>query len=226
MNNTVLKAVKACGEKYFKNAYSPIFGLVNIVGIDKMFGEPMIKVEAKDGQVYYFYGDGRYNREGECMLFPSAAEGKYDWDKYVTKGYGIIDKMKDTSAFTEDEIEMVKNGLEEINKKPLSYYVDENKEQEIIDGVLESMEFDTIHKAMKAVDWSWWNTNGTPTPDEIKANVLGKLIEVFKHKDETEWFISSGGVEAGFRTFPNESGKFEDSVDFYVRFVVDSYETL
>ena len=66
--------------------YSPIFGEVTL---DKVTGDELIIVKAHN---YYtkptFYRNGKYHKDGECMLFPS--KEMYDWSKFAWKKGDVL----------------------------------------------------------------------------------------------------------------------------------------
>lgn len=59
--------------------YSPIYGEMEFRGIVTHSGS--IHCHTSKGKPHYFYPDGRYELEGECMLFPSKEQR--DWDKFM-----------------------------------------------------------------------------------------------------------------------------------------------
>ena len=59
--------------------YSPIYGEMEFRGIVTHSGS--IHCHTSKGKPHYFYPDGKYELEGECMLFPSKEQR--DWDKFM-----------------------------------------------------------------------------------------------------------------------------------------------
>jgi hypothetical protein len=59
--------------------YSPIYGEMEFRGIVTHSGS--IHCHTSKGRPHYFYPDGRYELEGECMLFPSKEQR--DWDDFM-----------------------------------------------------------------------------------------------------------------------------------------------
>ena len=49
--------------------YSPTYGEMEFKGITTI--SENIHCITKKGETYYFYPDGKYTDEGECVLFPS-----------------------------------------------------------------------------------------------------------------------------------------------------------
>lgn len=73
--------------------YSPIFGEVKLVGVDKKY----ITCRTSDGFEDSFQYDGKYMakyHDAECMLFPS--RDQRDWSKF-----GVTDKVTDQKQKTE-----------------------------------------------------------------------------------------------------------------------------
>ena len=59
--------------------YSPIYGEMEFRGIVTHSGS--IHCHTSKGKPHYFYPDGKYELEGECMLFPSKEQR--DWDDFM-----------------------------------------------------------------------------------------------------------------------------------------------
>lgn len=73
--------------------YSPIFGEVKLVGVDKKY----ITCRTSDGFEDSFQYDGKYMakyHDAECMLFPS--RDQRDWSKF-----GVTDQVTDQKQETE-----------------------------------------------------------------------------------------------------------------------------
>lgn len=58
--------------------YSPIYGEIKFIEI--MTGTESIYCHTSKGKAHYFYPDGKYEPEGECVLFPSKEQR--DWSKF------------------------------------------------------------------------------------------------------------------------------------------------
>ena len=54
--------------------------------------------------------------------------------------------------------------------------------------IVNFVDFDRIHTAMKALDWKWWDC-GIPSAEQIKEEVIRRLRKAF---DEKEGFFSGG----------------------------------
>lgn len=78
----IAEILKKCPK--YTNLYSPIFGEVKLVGVDKKY----ITCRTSDGFEDSFHYDGKYfakYHDAECMLFPS--RDQRDWSKF-----GVTDK--------------------------------------------------------------------------------------------------------------------------------------
>lgn len=70
--------------------YSPIYGEVEFRGVVANSGS--IHCRTSKGDPHYFYPDGKYEREGECVLFPSKEQR--DWGKFqISFKFGDIVAM-------------------------------------------------------------------------------------------------------------------------------------
>lgn len=58
--------------------YSPVYGEMKFIQIMTSTGN--IHCRTSKGDPHYFYPDGKYEREGECVLFPSKEQR--DWSKF------------------------------------------------------------------------------------------------------------------------------------------------
>lgn len=73
----IAEILKKCPK--YTNLYSPIFGEVKLVGVDKKY----ITCRTSDGFEDSFHYDGKYMakyHDAECMLFPS--RDQRDWSKF------------------------------------------------------------------------------------------------------------------------------------------------
>lgn len=87
----VAEILKKCPK--YTNLYSPIFGEVKLVGVDKKY----ITCRTSDGFEDSFQYDGKYMakyHDAECMLFPS--RDQRDWSKF-----GMSDQATDQKQETE-----------------------------------------------------------------------------------------------------------------------------
>lgn len=86
----IAEILKKCPK--YTNLYSPIFGEVKLVGVDKKY----ITCRTSDGFEDSFHYDGKYMakyHDAECMLFPS--RDQRDWSKF-----GVSDKATDQKQKT------------------------------------------------------------------------------------------------------------------------------
>lgn len=87
----IAEILKKCPK--YTNLYSPIFGEVKLVGVDKKY----ITCRTSDGFEDSFQYDGKYMakyHDAECMLFPS--RDQRDWSKF-----GMSDQATDQKQETE-----------------------------------------------------------------------------------------------------------------------------
>lgn len=87
----IAEILKNCPK--YTNLYSPIFGEVKLVGVDKKY----ITCRTSDGFEDSFQYDGKYMakyHDAECMLFPS--RDQRDWSKF-----GVTDQVTDQKQETE-----------------------------------------------------------------------------------------------------------------------------
>lgn len=87
----IAEILKKCPK--YTNLYSPIFGEVKLVGVDKKY----ITCRTSDGFEDSFQYDGKYMakyHDAECMLFPS--RDQRDWSKF-----GVTDQTTDQKQKTE-----------------------------------------------------------------------------------------------------------------------------
>lgn len=87
----IAEILKKCPK--YTNLYSPIFGEVKLVGVDKKY----ITCRTSDGFEDSFQYDGKYMakyHDAECMLFPS--RDQRDWSKF-----GVTDQVTDQKQETE-----------------------------------------------------------------------------------------------------------------------------
>lgn len=68
--------------------YSPIFGEVTLYKIYKELDTNFLFLKDKDGDMVFFEHDGKYNVNGECVLFPSK-EKRY-WSKFAWKKGDVL----------------------------------------------------------------------------------------------------------------------------------------
>lgn len=237
MRDVVKNAILAKGADYFKGAYSPFLGPVTInrIAEDYNFGyrqlEPAIEVtQNSTDRKYYFYPDGKFDLGGDVMLFPFKGAVESDWLDYCESESEILEKMRRTLDFSDGEIKLVEDAFAANSHRPLSNYITEEKKMEIVEDVVNALDFDRIHNMMVEEDWKWASFDGfeVPSADDIKDNVVYIVKSVLSKKAETEWMEATGGIEVGFRTLedPEGNGTFDDYVHFYVKFVFDEYETM
>jgi hypothetical protein len=91
----------------------------------------------------------------------------------------------------------------------------------MIDGIIDTFNFEKVHVAMTVLDWQWASREGrgyaVPTIAELKAKAYYLLQESI-----TETCVSSGGFEAKYQPADNS-----DSEYFELKFILcheDSYD--
>jgi hypothetical protein len=81
---------------------------------------------------------------------------------------------------------------------------------EIIDEILDEFNFELVHRTMKALDWTWYGSDGVPTIGEIRRRARELLRELIKDNHRC---IASGGLYA-----------YKEDGLVGLRFEVTSYE--
>lgn len=81
---------------------------------------------------------------------------------------------------------------------------------EIIDEILDEFDFERVQRTMKALDWTWYGSDGVPTIGEIRRRARELLRELIKDNHRC---IASGGLYA-----------YKEDGVVGLRFEVTSYE--
>lgn len=71
--------------------------------------------------------------------------------------------------------------------------------KELIDSVLEQVDFSKIHKCMTILDWKWHNMDYSPTIEQLKATAIQLLNDALGfalERPEKTGAISTGGFYA------------------------------
>jgi hypothetical protein len=101
----------------------------------------------------------------------------------------------------------------------------------MIDGIIDTFNFEKVHVAMTVLDWQWASREGrgyaVPTIAELKAAVptiaeLKAKAYYLLQESITETCVSSGGFEAKYQPADNS-----DSEYFELKFILcheDSYD--
>lgn len=114
----IAEILKKCPK--YTNLYSPIFGEVKLVGVDKKY----ITCRTSDGFEDSFQYDGKYMakyHDAECMLFPS--KDQRDWSKF-----GATDQVTDqqkTALYPFDKV-LVRDGDDDKWVCDIFSHIDEN----------------------------------------------------------------------------------------------------
>lgn len=71
------------------------------------------------------------------------------------------------------------------------------KQQELIDDIMDNFNFEKVHKVMKFLNWTWWDNKLekyiNPTIQELRSNARKKLKRIL---EENHASIGSGGFVA------------------------------
>lgn len=81
---------------------------------------------------------------------------------------------------------------------------------EIIDEILDEFDFEKVHRTMKALDWTWYGSDGVPSIGDLRRQARELLQELLKHN---RYCVGTGGLFAY---------RMADTVG--LRFEVTSYE--
>lgn len=80
--------------------------------------------------------------------------------------------------------------------------------QNSIEEIMEYFDFDRVHKAMVALNWTWFDV-GAPTIDDLKRQARRLLDEVaskIENSDEGQFYIATGGFKASARRYEKSPG--------------------
>lgn len=77
-------------------------------------------------------------------------------------------------------------------------------------------DFERVHKAMEALNWTWGSVEKVPSIDELKEQAVDLLIRCFQHseKNKEDCLCATGGFEAS--SYYKEDGE----IDFELKFVI------
>jgi hypothetical protein len=87
--------------------------------------------------------------------------------------------------------------------------------EEHIDQVMESFDWEKVHKIMNYMNWQWTNI-GIPEESDLKEKVQELMYAVHNHHGST---MSSGGFQVSYHRLPNDEDLFR------VLFVLTRRET-
>jgi len=82
--------------------------------------------------------------------------------------------------------------------------------RELIEEITDEFDFEKVHRTMKALEWTWHDTDGVPTIGDLRRAARGLLQELLKGNNH---YIGMGGLFAY---------RIADTVG--LRFEVTSYE--
>lgn len=109
-----------------------------------------------------------------------------------------VEKVYPPEDFVEEETELEKR---------------HRRREAIVSKIVDFVEFDRIHTAMKALDWKWWDC-GIPSAHQIRQEVTKRLREAFDSKTG----FGSGGIYIEYLP-KDENG--DEGLKF--SFVLESY---
>jgi len=90
------------------------------------------------------------------------------------------------------------------------------KEEEYIEDIIENFDWARVYKTMEALNWSWYDTVGTPS--------IGRLVTMAKSHLESACIKNLTGVGSGGFEVTRENT--EDVTTYLeLRFVVSSWDT-
>ena len=81
---------------------------------------------------------------------------------------------------------------------------------ELINEILDEFDFEKVHRTMKALDWTWYGSDGVPSIGDLRRAARELLQELLKHN---HYCVGTGGLFAY---------RMADTVG--LRFEVASYE--
>ncbi len=241
MENVVYKAVEKMGGDYFETAWSPMLGDVS-VDISKDTREKYrysVFIRSKvSGKTVMLNGDGKIDDNGELMVFVSKGSPEGEWKKYT---HDKRDGLKPLEYYMEMWYAEKQMSAYDYIVDDVMHFIDFEKIAKVMKfldwkwymGIdYDSKEWEIIKSTCNNPELAAWTSgrfDRVPNSHEVKNQCLKLINQVLEHKDKTEWKSSTGGFEVGFRCYPPEPGEEDDlehSVDFYVRFVLDEYNSL
>lgn len=81
--------------------------------------------------------------------------------------------------------------------------------------VINQFDFQKVHTAMTALDWTWWDTKpDVPSISRMQETTKGLLEEAFKLNSPCDTYVSSGGFKA--EVFSLNNGTKRCSLSFIV----------
>ena len=87
-----------------------------------------------------------------------------------------------------------------------------------IDDLIDNLDFKRIRKAMKALDWRYFDSDECPSTYRLKEVAKGLLTEVYgkvRMGKQNKWSIGSGGFQAKAERH-KKSGKIYLSIMFVI----------
>jgi hypothetical protein len=63
----------------------------------------------------------------------------------------------------------------------------------IIDEIMDEFDFEKVHRTMKALEWTWYGSDGVPTIGDLRRTARELLQELIKHNYHC---VGTGGLFA------------------------------
>lgn len=87
---------------------------------------------------------------------------------------------------------------------------------EEIEDILDHFDFEKVKKAMDALEWKYWDSEGdTVSIPELRKKARDLLKAVYNASNSDHWFGGSGGFEAERWMYPGDTKKY-----LFLKFVV------
>lgn len=88
------------------------------------------------------------------------------------------------------------------------------KQQELIDDIMDNFNFEKVHKVMEFLNWTWWNNelkkDINPTIQDIRSDARKKLKRIL---EENHSSIESGGLVA--RKYDDGTISLEFKIEYW-----------
>jgi hypothetical protein len=68
------------------------------------------------------------------------------------------------------------------------------KKKKAIENILDNFNFESVHKAMTVLNWTWYFTDGVPKISDLRKEARRLLKDVAKRKED-KFFTGTGGFE-------------------------------
>ncbi len=90
-------------------------------------------------------------------------------------------------------------------------------EQNDIETILDEFDFEKVHQAMTALNWTWATSAGVPTIGEMRR-CARMLLNYVKNadSDEPDYMTATGGFHASRNLYPGDAKRYY-SLSFVLR---------